>query len=252
LIVAGVDEAGRGSVLGPLVVAAVSIEESKVAKLAEIGVRDSKLLTPRRRRSLFKEIKRLAQDVVVNSIAPKLIDDYVLNGTRLFKLNYLEAKHMARALSQLDFDLAYVDCCDVNRERYGKLISKLVLDERTRHLSLWPRPRISKQMRKFRIKSEHHADRDYLVVGAASIIAKVSRDSRIGKLQRVHGELGSGYPSDPETVSYLKGAIRKSEDPPELVRASWETVRRLIYELEKPSTLDDFRDVSNGPLLRQS
>lgn len=98
MILAGVDEAGRGSVLGPLVVAGVAIEESKIPELIDLGVKDSKLLPPQKRRFLYKKIKKLATEVTYQKIPPKEIDKVVFRGERLFRLNYLEATIMSSIL----------------------------------------------------------------------------------------------------------------------------------------------------------
>ena len=132
MILAGVDEAGRGSVPGPLIVAGVSIEDSKIPELVKLGVKDSKLLLPQRRRYLFRKIKELASEVTYEKILPKEIDKVVFHGERLYRLNYLEAKTMSSILFKLRFDRAFVDCCDTNQTRFGQLISDLVAEREGR------------------------------------------------------------------------------------------------------------------------
>lgn len=239
MIVAGVDDAGRGSVLGPLVIAGVSIEESKVPKLVEMGVKDSKMLTASRRRKLFKEIKTISDQVTWTRIEPNDIDNYVLNGVRLFRLNYLEAKHMALVLSRLKYDLAYVDCCDTDQRRFGKLIENLMDKQDGKHSSAFG---MSAEPEKYRIKSEHHADRNYPVVSAASIVAKVTRDACISKLHKLHGLFGSGYPSDPDTLHFLRGFISRSQKLPDFTRTSWKTIDRLNEEFEISPRIDDYAE----------
>ncbi|MHB8566560.1 MAG: ribonuclease HII [Nitrososphaerales archaeon] len=242
LLLAGVDDAGRGSVLGPLVIAGVSIEESKVHKLVELGVKDSKLLSPKRRSILYKEIKKVASIVAYERIEPGAIDSVVLNGEKLYRLNYLEAKFMARVLLKLKFDLAYVDCCDTNQSRFGDLIADLLVEQRvysTRKkrsaFKLGERNPIREK-----IRSEHHADRNYPVVSAASIIAKVTRDRAITRLHRKHGTFGSGYPADPETLAFLKKFIANSKTLPSFTRLSWATVTRLYGRPSLPKIDDDY------------
>ncbi|MGI0078313.1 MAG: ribonuclease HII [Nitrososphaerales archaeon] len=237
MIVAGVDDAGRGSVLGPLVIAGVSIDESKVPKLVELGVKDSKLLTAARRRKLFKDIKAISDQVTWTRIKPDDIDSYVLNGVRLFRLNYLEAKHMALVLGRLKYDLAYVDCCDTDQKRFGKLIESLMQEQDGKCGAAFGS---SQEPDSCKIRSEHHADRNYPVVSAASIIAKVTRDTYISRLQREHGLFGSGYPSDPDTVEFLRGFISKSQKLPDFTRTSWKTIDRLNQEFEMRVRIDDY------------
>ena len=226
LILAGVDEAGRGSVIGPLVVAGVAIEESKIPLLKEIGVRDSKLLAARRRKQLYNQIKKLATAVVWEKVQPIEIDNAVLSGRKFFRLNYLEARYMASVLARLKYDEAFVDCCDTNEKRFGVQIAELEALERGLEFGLGEENSLIKH-----IRCEHHADRNYPVVSAASIIAKVTRDSQIERLRKKHGLIGSGYPSDPDTISYLnKSKVPAGEFPP-FVRKSWLTVRRIQSEI---------------------
>lgn len=238
MIVAGVDEAGRGSVLGPLVVAGVSIEDSKIPELVNLGVKDSKLLLPNKRRFLYSEIKKIASEVTYEKILPKQIDKVVFRGERLHRLNYLEAKSMSSVLDRLHFDRAYVDCCDTNQQRFGQLVSDLVADRRGWTFVLGEKnPLVEK------IVSEHHADRSYPVVSAASIIAKVTRDSSIQRLHKKHGEFGSGYPSDPCTLSYLKRCYESSSSFPEITRLSWVTVQRIQGELVSEEEEESLRSL---------
>ncbi|MDG6923280.1 MAG: ribonuclease HII [Nitrososphaerota archaeon] len=222
MIVAGVDEAGRGSVLGPLVVAAVSLREESLSRLRKIGVKDSKLLSPARRNKLFREIKNISNSVSYEKIYPSSIDRVVLSGEKLHRLNYLEAQAMAKLLSKISFDRAFVDCCDTNQQRFGFEISHSVALRLGNSFTLGERnPFFDK------ITSEHHADRNYVVVSAASIVAKVTRDATIARLSKVHGNIGSGYPSDSDTMSYLKACFERSRTFPDFVRHSWLTIRRM-------------------------
>ncbi len=100
--------------------AGVSIDESRVPELVSLGVKDSKLLPPKKRRLLYRKIKQIARKVTYEKILPKEIDEVVFKGERLFRLNYLEAKTMSSVLNRLDFDRAFIDCCDTNQTRYGQ------------------------------------------------------------------------------------------------------------------------------------
>lgn len=205
MIVCGVDDAGRGSVLGPLVIAGVSAERSKIKRLSEIGVKDSKQLSPANRERLYKKIIAIVDDYYVAKIPPKLIDKSVSKN----HLNHLEAKYMAKVISKLHPDSSYVDSCDVNPSRFGKEISNLAQSGK--------------------IYSRHHADSRFVIVSAASIIAKVTRDRAIELLRKDHN-LGSGYPSDPKTMSFIKKWIADNKKPPQFVRSSWKPVKLLIKQ----------------------
>ena len=200
--VCGVDEAGRGSMLGPLVVAGITISRSKINLLKKLGVRDSKKLSPVARNRLYKKIIEVVDDYHVIRISPRIIDKSVSNHS----LNHLEAKYMAKIISKLSPSTAFVDSCDVNSKRFGKEISKLTSNTK--------------------IRSYHHADSKFITVSAASILAKVSRDRAITRLSKKH-DIGSGYPSDPKTKIFVKKSIRRNQNLT-FLRKSWKPVKILM------------------------
>ena len=179
-----------------------------------MGIRDSKLLTPNKRRRLSYAIKRLAVKHIILDFQPSEIDSVVLKGKRLYKLNWFEAKAMAQIIKKLKPEIAYVDASDVNEKRFGKQIREMLSFE-------------------VKIISEHHADVNYLVVGAASIIAKVHRDEVINNLREKYGDLGSGYSSDPKTRLFLQNLIIENNPLPDFVRKSWKTVKRIRKEVQQ-------------------
>ncbi|WP_299293096.1 ribonuclease HII [Nitrosopumilus sp.] len=201
--ICGIDDAGRGSMLGPLVIAGISIEKKNLRKLSALGVKDSKKLSPKKRQELYKSIIQLVDDYYVAKITPRSIDASV----KKHCLNGLEAKYMAKVVSKLDPHTSYVDSCDVNPKRFGKEISTLSDNHK--------------------IKSYHHADSKFVIVSAASIIAKVSRDLAIEKLQKTY-DLGSGYPSDSKTVKFVTKYFQKNKSLPTFVRKSWKPVQAII------------------------
>lgn len=206
--IAGVDDAGRGPVIGPLVIAGALFLEGQAEQLKELGVKDSKLLTPSARSRLAKEIRRLAINWHHVEILPSEVDDYVRFGRRLYRLNFLEAKKMAEVIAVLQPDEAYVDASDVDPLRFGEQIRSFLKSD-------------------LRILSTHHADSTIVEVSAASILAKVQRDAAIAKLREEHGDFGSGYPSDPRTRSFLLDWRREHGHYPQFVRKSWKTLLRL-------------------------
>jgi len=203
MLVCGVDDAGRGSVLGPLVIAGISIEQKNIKKLVKIGVKDSKQLSPQLREKLYEQILSLVEGYHVAKISPKTIDKSVSKNL----LNQLEANYMAKVIKKLEAGSSYVDSCDVNPKRFGLYISNIA--------------------KTGKIISSHHADRKYPVVSAASIIAKVSRDREIEKLRKNHN-LGSGYPSDPKTMKFIKEWVSQNGNVPVFVRKSWKPVKILL------------------------
>ncbi|MCL5672546.1 MAG: ribonuclease HII [Nitrososphaerota archaeon] len=206
-LVGGVDEAGRGCLLGPLVVAGVSVDASGMRKLKRLGVRDSKKLTPGRRAALCPEILEAAEMVRWEMIHPREIDETVASGRRLRKLNYLEAVYFARVIDGLGAQRVTVDASDVIPGRFaGDVIDNLG--------------------RKCSVVAYHKADRDYPVVSAASIVAKVKRDAAVAELRDKHGDFGSGYPSDPVTKAFFADLVAKKGRLPDYVRKSWKTWAR--------------------------
>ena len=206
--VAGVDEAGRGSAIGPLVVAGVSFPSDHIETLVELGVKDSKQLTAKRREELAPQIEALATGVRYFDLQPHSIDSVVNRGVKLKRLNYLEAVAMARVLRELDPEEAYVDASDVDEERYGETILRLL-------------------PAKPRLVSEHKADSTYPVVSAASILAKVRRDAIVAALREEYGDFNSGYPSDGRAIEWLEAWYKEHRSWPSIVRHSWEPVKRI-------------------------
>jgi ribonuclease HII len=203
-LVGGIDEAGRGCLLGPLVVAGVSVTLEGARALKKLGVRDSKKLTPKRREALYPEIVKVSNCVHCVSISPVEIDAVVTTGKKLRKLNYLEAVYFARVVDQLGAQRVTVDASDVIPKRFRDDI-------------------LGNMRAKCKVFAFHKADRDYPVVSAASIIAKVERDRAVELLRDSHGDFGSGYPSDPVTRSFFTERMKRGEPLPQYVRKSWKT-----------------------------
>ncbi|NPA75364.1 MAG: ribonuclease HII [Euryarchaeota archaeon] len=212
-MVCGVDEAGRGPVIGPMVVAGVCANEEF---LREIGVRDSKRLTPGRRERLAELIKNEAERVVVRVVAPEEIDRMRESMT----INELEVQVFSEVITELHAEVVYVDAADVNEERFAEKIKARVPFE-------------------VEIISRHKADDIYPAVSAASIIAKVERDRLIEKIASEIGDFGSGYPADPRTTEFLLQYYREHGAMPPHVRMSWKSVKKIIKRVEQ-STLDAF------------
>ena len=214
-LIAGVDDAGRGPIIGPLVVGGVLVQDEQQQELKALGVRDSKLLTPGLRTQLDAKIRATSLKVSLVEAQPKEIDDCVLHGVRLNRLNQLEAKLMARVLGDLAPPEAYVDASDVNEARYADDIREF----------------LPEHLKGMRIVSKHHADRTFPVVSAGSIIAKVRRDALVGELHNQYGDFGSGYITDPKTMNFLRRWRQTHSDYPPIVRKSWKTIKELEGEV---------------------
>ena len=211
-MICGVDEAGKGSVLGPLVVASVGVSSEDI--LSDLGMKDSKLLLPKERERLYTIIKKKCRVAIVRLDAQDI--DAV---RREMTLNAAVARAHAQVIGKLSPVLAYVDACDVNTFRYAEMVKN--------HLEL-----------PCEIVSEHHADEKFPVVSAASIIAKVTRDRAIKVLAKKYGDIGSGYPSDPVTIRFLNAYIDEHHVPPPIARKSWKTVSAILAKKAQSSLVD--------------
>lgn len=208
-LICGIDEAGKGPVIGPLVICGVCFSESKNAFLKQIGVRDSKKLSPKKRTELAKIIKDNCHSFEIIIISAKEID---AREKHRITLNRLEELKMADIINKLQPEVIYVDAVDVNEERFGNSLKMLLHYKPTN------------------IISKHRADDIYPIVSAASIIAKDTRDTIIDNLKQKYGELGSGYPSDKRTTDFLRQWFRKNKNIPYFVRTSWETTKKIFNE----------------------
>jgi len=215
-MICGVDEAGRGPVIGPLVVAGVCGDEKIIASL---GVKDSKKLSPKRREKLAKDIRKVASQIIIIKVEPEEIDALRENMT----LNDIEVELFARVISQLNGDKVYVDAADVNEERFAEEIKK-------------------KLGKEIEIISEHKADSKYPIVSAASIIAKVERDRIIEELKEEMGEFGSGYPADERTKRFIEEYVKKHNELPPHTRHSWKSAKRMMKKREQKK-LGDFSEI---------
>mgnify|MGYP004443746245 CR=1 FL=1 len=199
----GIDEAGRGSVLGPLVISGIVIPEDMNNVLERMGVKDSKRLTPNRRHVLARKLKKMF-DYKTIIITAGEIDDLRANGVNL---NDIEKNAMSNIISEIKPELAIVDAVDVKSERYQENLSKQT---------------------GVNVIAEHKADDNYIQVGAAVIISKQTRDECIWQLNKDYrklGGIGSGYPSDPKTKKFLTNFTY--DEMPDFVRKSWATVSKM-------------------------
>lgn len=211
----GVDEAGRGPVIGPMVVGAVAVPPGDIGLLRALGIRDSKKLTPRRREVLAKEIKNRWLHALVVVPAEEIDRLREKKG-----LNEIEAEFFSQAIEkiagQVPVEKVYVDAADTRESFFGREISRIV------------------NMEKLAVVSEHRADEIYPVVSAASIIAKVERDRIVREIERDLGvSVGSGYPADPRTREFLKKWVFTHGTLPPHTRRSWDTVKKILAEVER-------------------
>lgn len=203
-LLVGIDEAGRGPCIGPMVIAGTCVDIKKLPQLNEIGVKDSKQLAPKKRLKIAEKLKDIVEKVEI----------YIIPGPKITKnkLIQLELEGIACIIKSLQASEYIIDT-PVNPLGINKFLSQL-------------RALIGDNKSKIRI--EPKADNRYLVVGAASIFAKVRRDQEIEILKEKYGDLGSGYPSDQKTINFLENNKNNRDKINEIIRPDWETVRRIF------------------------
>jgi ribonuclease HII len=209
-MICGIDEAGRGPIIGPLVIAGVLYNDDLFLK--KNNVKDSKKINRKNRDILAKIIKNNAINFKIIIISASDIDDM----RKIMTLNEIEVNAFVQIINFLKPKICYLDAVDVNEERFKKNI-KNKIDYQSN------------------IISKHKADEIYPIVSAASILAKSIRDSEITKIskeleRKIDLPLGSGYPSDRVTIKFLKSWLKKFGELPPYVRHSWKTSNNLISE----------------------
>ncbi len=214
---AGLDEAGRGPVIGPMVIAGVILSPDAAKKLKRMGVRDSKLLPPERREELEPMIKELADAYAVRVVEPKRIDDAVTRN----ELNALEAEVMAEIILELKPSMVIVDAPGRNTDKFKRILKS----------KLGGVP--------VRVRAENKADVRFVHVAAASILAKVERDRKVAELRARAGyDFGSGYPGDPRTKEFLLKVLSGFPFPKDQIRWKWATMQNLLNERRRASLTD--------------
>ncbi len=219
-LIAGVDEAGRGPVLGPLVIAALAFSEDTIQKLEWLGVKDSKQLSSSAREELFERIHEVVHDFRIEVIEPDAIDLSLQDsGTNL---NWLEADTAARMISELNPNIAIIDCPSPNIPAYTAYFKKRLSAAAAKNTKLI---------------IEHKADVNHIVVSAASVIAKVLRDRNVDHLKNEIGiDFGSGYMSDPKTQAFLEKYYKEYAH---LFRKNWQSYKD-VEEKNKQKKLGEF------------
>jgi len=218
-LIMGIDEAGRGALIGPLVVAGVVVSKEKEALLKKIGVKDSKMLTPKRREELAAKIEEIADNILVIRVQPCRIDKLRSEGV---KLDMIEAIKMAEIIEMGSANKVYVDALTSNPKKFqGKIMEHLRTAEPE-------------------FVVENYADETYPVVSAASIIAKVERDKVIEEIKKkVKYDFGVGYSHDGRTIKFVEEMIKRRKPLPAFIRQSWITTQMLM-EANLQSKIKDF------------
>lgn len=199
--VLGIDEAGRGPVIGSMIIAGVMIHEGKVAELG--AVKDSKLLVHKKRIELNHLIQAHSEFKIIE-VSPQEIDQALDPENKKMNLNWLEAHKQAEIINELAPDIAVIDCPHPTPKKYEDYLRNLLNNK------------------DIKLIVEHKADVNYPVCSAASIVAKVRREEVMDKIKEKYGNTGPGYPANPVTQKFIK---ENWERHPEIFRHSWSTFK---------------------------
>ncbi len=206
----GIDDAGRGPVLGPMVLAGVLIEKNQEQEIANLGVKDSKQLSPGKREKISKTLTKYEHHIELTY--PNEIDELMTSGTNL---NTIEAIKTAMIINKLlqnqkEKIKIIVDCPSTNTKAWTEKLREFITKKDLADLSC-----------------EHKADENHPVVSAASILAKVRRDEEIKKIKnKINITIGSGYPSDPLTKEFLHKYGKQFVDKG-IIRTQWQTWKNV-------------------------
>lgn len=233
MMLCGIDEARRGPIIGPMVMCAAVVNESRHDELVKINPKDSKLLTESQREILYEILVKFLDNYKVIIVNPEEIDRAVERKDNL-NLNFLEAQKVKIMLDEINPDKAIIDCPSNNIKSYKSYLAE-ILDNK-----------------KIELQLEHKAER-HPIVAAASIIAKVLGDLELEKIKKKIGvDFGSGYLSDPKTVKFLDENYDKH---PEIFRKSWFPYQQLVNK-KFQKRLDDFtrflkEEPKESPILKK-
>ena len=239
-LIIGLDEAGRGPVLGPMVIALVKISGQDLKSIENLSVKDSKKHSKNRREELFKIITNnydVRYEILEAKTIDKLRDTINLNKIEIMAFtklinsvlkeeypNYKDSNKIQKINTKIEI---YIDACSSNEKAFANQIkSKLIVNDENN----------------IKIIAEHKADENYKIVSAASIIAKVIRDREIEKYKNIYGEIGSGYTSDKITINYLKNYVAERGELPEIARMSWKTSKKLLNDIKTKNNVDKIKN----------
>lgn len=207
----GVDEAGKGPVLGSMFVAGVRTQPESLP----VDVDDSKRLSSEKRETLEERIRAVAETVAVLEIPVERIDDPDTD------MNTLTLEGHKEILNRLatPADACFLDAADTDASRFEA--------------------RVSEECPAASITATHGADECHRIVAAASIVAKVARDRHVAALAGEYGDIGSGYPSDRQTRAFLESYVIETGSLPACARTSWQTSQDLLAK-EQQQSLSEF------------
>ncbi len=217
--VLGIDEAGRGPVIGSMFIGGFLVDEEDTAELEALGVKDSKKLSDMKREDIRSKLGAVG-DIFIEEFTASSID----NMMDVMTINEIELKGFADVIDRAEPDKVIMDLPEPDAERFiGKVKDLMDIDHH-----------------EVEFVAEHGADDKYPVVSAASIIAKSARESHIEDLHSKYGyDFASGYPHDKPTIEFIERYIEQEGELPSETRKSWSTAQRLMKQ-SKQNSLGDF------------
>lgn len=217
--VLGIDEAGRGPVIGSMFIGGFMVDEEELEKVRELGVKDSKKLSDRKRESIAEKLRELGEPFL-KEITASEIDEL----REVMSLNEIEIQGFTDVIERSDADKIIVDLPEPDGDRFVRKLKK----------------ELPARFEDREFIAEHEADDNFPIVSAASIIAKSARENHVDELKKKYGyDFKSGYPHDKPTIKFLEKFVEEQGDLPEETRRSWSTAERILKESEQ-SGLGDF------------
>ncbi len=218
--VLGIDEAGRGPVIGSMFIAGVMVHEDQLPALESLGLKDSKKLSDAQRIGFAPKIEEVAEKTVVHEVTAQQIDEL----RKVMSLNEIELRGFAKIVDACFPDKVFMDLPEPNGERFSLKVKSLIDDE----------------LANISMVAEHKADDTYPIVSAASILAKNAREEHVKDLHGKYGvDFRTGYPHDQDTIQFLKDYYTQHRELPAETRLSWSTAQRVVNEA-KQSRLGNF------------
>lgn len=218
----GIDEAGRGALVGPMAIAGAMIDKDHEKSLHKLGARDSKTLSPERRQEVMDSIRKFVSENQISFsemslvVSPCQIYD---NSMRGVNLNDVEARKMTQIIESMQPDVAYIDCPQQNTAAFEKKLRKLITNFDCELV----------------VKNE--MDESIPIVSTASIVAKLDRDEKVDQLKKSIGyDFGDGYPHD-RAIEFLEHVLQASRERPHFIRWNWASVEYSIEKLKKEGKL---------------
>ncbi len=229
-IIAGIDDATKCPVIGSIFLAGVIADEQTIAEWHQMGVKDSKLISAKKREKLAKIIKETALGFYIDQIKPYEIDNKTFN---LNEWEMLKVLNITKKLYKFgNPDQVYIDNWETTQKGFFRRLKNLLMVKMRKklvaHNFRFDRPAIKKT----NFIAEHYADENYTIVGAASILAKTSSDKQYRSYKRKYGNFGSGSPGDPRTRKFV---WEHRHNPLPIIRTSWNTFKTLV-------ALDNYED----------